>query len=183
VFVSRQCLSLWIVTNQARINKMKDIRKGDFVRITYAKQWPGQFEQNTADTIDWGFIVSDIVNRGDPPELVEYILKSHSPFTLVMKISQVWLEKILVELYPKRTFKLAEGNVDMALRNDVIWKVKSDRDEVVILVVNPRTEWDEEGCQPVWDKLLKEDGSDLSEAEEDEYSSDLRSSLRELLSN
>lgn len=93
-----------------------------------------------------------------------------------MQLNREWLEKILVEHYPKRIFSYVGDK--MSTKSDIIWKVKSDRDEVVLLVFNPRNEPDEDGYHIVWDKITKEDGSELTEEEEDTYTSDLRDSLR-----
>lgn len=155
---------------------MKDLKPGDFVRVAYTRTWPGKLDSDTADIIDWGLIITGFEPNKNYPGQDIFRLVSNLGFTFIIQTSREWLEKILVAHEPKRTFSYVGDQ--MSTKSDVIWKVKSDRDDVVLLVFNPRYECDEDGYHIVWEKLTKEDGSELTELEEDTYSSDLRDSLR-----
>lgn len=156
---------------------MKIIKKGDYIRIAHTRTWPGRDKSDTADILDYGLLVVDVKDK-------EITLASHSSIFIIIKLDPVTLDKIMIDFHPKRTFIYEDGN--MSNKSDVIWKVKSDRDDVILLVYNPRMEPDvtDDGTHfqtPTWDKLTKEDGEELTEEEVDTYSDDLMESLKELL--
>ncbi len=160
-----------------------EIKLKDFVRIAHNYQWRGQEQSQTADVIDYGLIVTGIIENPHNLENPSYKLLSTIPFLIQITINKVWLDKILVAHYPFRTFEAVDF---MRSSADIIWKVKSDRDDVVLLVYNPRMEPDVEDDGSTrwgveWDKITKEDGTELTDEEHDNFCDDLRVSLRALL--